>query len=82
MTEVRYFASLQAAAGRASDRVPASTLQEALDAVRALHDDRFAAVLAVCALLVDGTPVGRHDPAAVALGDGAVVEALPPFAGG
>lgn len=82
VVDVRYFASVRAAAGVASDSVSAGTLAEALDAVRALHDERFATVLSVCALLVDGAPVGRRDPGAVRLAEGSVVEALPPFAGG
>jgi hypothetical protein len=39
-------------------------------------------VIGVCSFLVDGQPVGRRDPAAVELGPDAVVEVLPPFAGG
>ena len=43
---------------------------------------RLAQVLARCSFLVDGDPVGLRDHARVQLRDGAVVEALPPFAGG
>jgi sulfur-carrier protein len=43
---------------------------------------RLRAILARSSFLVDGTPVGTRAPEAVALGDGSVVEVLPPFAGG
>ena len=43
---------------------------------------RLGRVLARCSFLVDGDPVGLRDHARVQLRDGAVVEALPPFAGG
>lgn len=80
LTTVRYWAGLKEAAGTAEDQVEATTLREALAAVRALHDARFAEVLARCSLLVDGLQVGARDPADVHLtGD---VDCLPPFAGG
>jgi sulfur-carrier protein len=85
--EVRYFASARAAAGVASEHVApgatgATSLADVLDAVRTRHDARFAEVLSVCSLLVDGAPVGRRDPASVPVGEASVVEVLPPFAGG
>ena len=43
---------------------------------------RLGQVLARCSFLVDGDPVGLRDHARVQLRDGAVVAALPPFAGG
>jgi molybdopterin synthase sulfur carrier subunit len=80
---VRYWAAARAAAGTAEDAVPAGTLDAVLDAARARHADaRFARVLAVCSLLVDGHPVGRRRPEQVPVDAGAVVEVLPPFAGG
>ena len=39
-------------------------------------------VLARSSFLVDGNPVGRRAPESVPLEDAAVVEVLPPFAGG
>jgi molybdopterin converting factor small subunit len=62
-----------------------ATLADAVAALRSAHPDReprLGDVLAVCAYVVDGSPVGRRDPAAVPLAAGAVVEVLPPFAGG
>jgi sulfur-carrier protein len=74
---VRYWAAARAAAGEPSETVSASTLE---DLLATLGRDRpaLAKVLAICSFLVDGS---RIDPAAP-LADGAVVDALPPFAGG
>lgn len=85
--EVRYFASARAAAGVGAEclnsaAVPGGSLADVLAGLLSRHDARFAEVLSVCSLLVDGAPVGRRDPAAVAVGPGSVVEVLPPFAGG
>jgi sulfur-carrier protein len=82
VTVLRYWAGARAAAGTSSEEVDATTLGEALDRVRAGRDERFARVLGVCAFVVDGDPVGSRDPADVALSQGAVVDVLPPFAGG
>lgn len=81
---LRYWAAAKEAAGRADEPFDAATLAEALDAARVRHADRprFAEVLARSSFLVDGAPVGVRDHAAVTLADGAVVEVLPPFAGG
>ncbi|MGH3273093.1 MAG: MoaD/ThiS family protein [Streptosporangiaceae bacterium] len=43
---------------------------------------RLRAVLARSSFLIDGHPVGRRAPESVNLADGAVIEVLPPFAGG
>lgn len=82
---LRYWASLRAAAGGVREEtVDASTLAGALAQARATRPDspQFAAVLSVCSAIVDGTPVGRREHDDVSLGDGSVVELLPPFAGG
>jgi len=81
---VRYWAAAREAAGLAEEQVSATTLAEALSSVRSRHRDRprFEQVLQICSLLVDGDPVGTRDPATVALGAGAKIEVLPPFAGG
>ncbi|HTZ29319.1 MAG TPA: MoaD/ThiS family protein [Streptosporangiaceae bacterium] len=49
---------------------------------RRARNARLRAILARSSFLVDGTPVGTRAPEAVVLGDGSVVEVLPPFAGG
>lgn len=82
MAVLRYWAGARAAAGVAEEPVPAATLQEALDAARALRDEHFARVLSVCSFVVDEQPVGRTPHAEVPLASDAVIEVLPPFAGG
>jgi molybdopterin converting factor small subunit len=82
MALVRYWAAARAAAGVAEERQAGGTLADALAAAVAAHGPDLARVIGVCSFLVDGQPVGRRDPAAVELGPDAVVEVLPPFAGG
>jgi sulfur-carrier protein len=81
---LRYWAAIRAAAGVAEERYEAATLDALLAAARRRHADqpRFGSVLEICSLLVGEHPVGRRDPAEVALKSGDVVDALPPFAGG
>lgn len=82
---LRYWAAAREAAGTAEERQPGGTLAAALAAAvagRGAQGARLAAVLARCSFLVDGDPVGRRDPGTVTLEPGAVVEVLPPFAGG
>ncbi len=81
---IRYWAAARDAAGSAEEPYAEPTLAAALDAARARHADRpgFARVLAVCAFLVDGVPVGSRDHTTVTLAEGGTVEVLPPFAGG
>jgi sulfur-carrier protein len=80
---LRYWAAAKDAAGVAEQVVTADTLAAALakagePAVRG----RLHPVLARSSFLVDGAPVGRRAAETVALADGAVIEVLPPFAGG
>lgn len=81
---IRYWAAAKAAAGVAEEAVEADTLAGALAAILASRapDDRLRSVLARSSFLVDATPVGRAAKESLVLGDGAVVEVLPPFAGG
>ena len=82
---LRYWAAAKQAAGTAEDTVAGvGTLAELLRAAERLHPDdgAFARVLARCSFLVDGDPVGTRPHEGVHLPGGAVVEALPPFAGG
>ena len=81
---IRYWAAAKDAAGVPEESVQAATLAEALAAAVASRapDDRLRNVLARSSYLVDATPVGRAAKESVVLGDGAVVEVLPPFAGG
>lgn len=81
---IRYWAAAKAAAGTAEEPHHGATLADALAEARERHGDspEFARVLARCAFLVDGDPVGTRDHADVALAEGGTVEVLPPFAGG
>ena len=76
---VRYWAGARAAAGRAEEMVDAATIGDLLAQVAAEHD--IERVIAVSSLLVDGVNV-RRDDTGHALPAGAVVDVLPPFAGG
>jgi sulfur-carrier protein len=49
---------------------------------REARNARLRAILVRSSFLVDGNPVGTRAPETVVLGDGSVVEVLPPFAGG
>jgi molybdopterin converting factor small subunit len=82
---VRYWAAAKAAVGLAEETFPAEPdLGALLDAVRDRHGvgSRLAEVLARCSYLVDEVSPGRRPPAEVPLAPGAVVDVLPPFAGG
>jgi molybdopterin converting factor small subunit len=75
---VRYWAGARAAAGVDQDDVPGcATVGDALAAVVALHP-ALDAVVKVSTVLLDGRVARRG----AALAAGAVVEVLPPFAGG
>ena len=90
---LRYWAAAKQAAGVAEETLSADTLGGALAAALRAREqaaasgqaDRQAAlrsVLARSSFVVDGNPVGGRAPEAVLLEDAAVVEVLPPFAGG
>ncbi len=76
---VRYFAAARAAAGMTTETVDASCVDDALDALRARHDERFALVLKASSLLLDGTRVSDGQ---VPLAVDTELDVLPPFAGG
>lgn len=82
MLTVRYWAAVKAAAGLAEETIEAGTLAVALELVRSAHDDRFREVLERCSFLIDGNPVGGRDHTSVPLAEGALLDCLPPFAGG
>jgi sulfur-carrier protein len=81
---VRYWAAAKQAAGVAEETLDADTLAEAIAAVLARrgHDPRLRAVLDRSSFLVDGSAVGRGGAEEVVLPEAAVIEVLPPFAGG
>ncbi len=87
---LRYWAAAKQAAGVAEETISAETLAAALDTALAARERNAAsgadcdlrAVLARSSFLVNGSPVGSRAPETVALREAAVVEVLPPFAGG
>ena len=87
---LRYWAAAKQAAGVAEETISAETLAAALEVALASRERNAApgadadlrAVLARSSFLVDGAPVGGRAPETVALREAAVVEVLPPFAGG
>ena len=76
---VRYFAGARAAAGVDSETRDADTLDELVGQLVASHGERLEKVLTACSFLVDGTSTRDRS---LALAPGAVVDVLPPFAGG
>lgn len=78
---IRYWAAAKEAAGVPEETVAAATLGEALSAAVAnrAHDDRLRNVLKRSSFLVNGTRMKAEE---TPLEAGAVIEVLPPFAGG
>jgi len=81
---VRYWAAAKQAAGVAEETLDADTLAGAIAVALARrgHDPRLSAVLDRSSFLVDGSAVGRGRAEEVVLPEAAVIEVLPPFAGG
>jgi molybdopterin converting factor small subunit len=81
---VRYWAAAKEAAGVAEETLDADTLAGAIAGVLARrgHDPRLRSVLDRSSFLVDGSAVGGRGAAEVVLPEAAVIEVLPPFAGG
>lgn len=81
---IRYWAAAKAAAGVPEEAVDAVTLGDALNAAvsRRKPDMRLAEVIARSSFLVNADPVGRSATESIVLDDGAMIEVLPPFAGG
>jgi molybdopterin synthase sulfur carrier subunit len=90
---LRYWAAAKQAAGVAEETISADTLGGALAAALQAREQaapgaqadslvRLRSVLGRSSFLVDGNPVGSRPPESVLLDDAAVVEVLPPFAGG
>ena len=77
---VRYWAGARAAAGVDVEAVPAGSLAAVLAEVRRRHGAPLATVLDAASLLLDGVAVHRGSDPQVP--PGALVEVLPPFAGG
>ncbi|MEZ0446465.1 MoaD/ThiS family protein [Cellulomonas sp. ICMP 17802] len=78
MITVRYFAAAAEAAGVDAEQLPAGSIAQVRAAMVSLHGAALDRVLSRCALLADGTRVEGDDPVPA----GAVLDVLPPFAGG
>ena len=76
---VRYFAGARAAVGVDTETRTAGSLDELVGQIVAAHGERLERVLTACSFLVDGTSTRDR---ALVLAPGAVVDVLPPFAGG
>jgi molybdopterin synthase sulfur carrier subunit len=79
---VRYYAAARAAAGVETESVevpPGATVDILLKTVRARHGDGFGRVLDRCSFLLDEVAVRDRE---LSLHDGALLDVLPPFAGG
>ncbi len=81
---IRYWAAAKDAAGVPEESLDAVSLADALNAAIARREpgSRLHEILARSSFLVNADPVGRAAKESVALDDGAVIEVLPPFAGG
>jgi molybdopterin synthase sulfur carrier subunit len=77
---VRYWAAAKEAAGVAEETLDADTLAAAL--ARRGRDSRLRQVFDRSSFLVDGSAVGASGASEVVLPEAAVIEVLPPFAGG
>ena len=75
---IRYWAAARAAAGTSEESCEGDTLGAALDRARAERGPEFARVLAHSSFLIDGVRARADTP----LAENAVIEVLPPFAGG
>ena len=81
---IRYWAAAKEAAGTPEEAVEAATLAGALNVALATRapGSRLRDVLARSSFLVDATRANRALADTITLRDGAVIEVLPPFAGG
>jgi molybdopterin synthase sulfur carrier subunit len=81
---IRYWAAAKQAAGVAEETLEAVTLSDALNTAvaRRKQDSRLATVLLRSSFLVNADPVGHAAKESIMLDDGAMIEGLPPFAGG
>ena len=77
MAVVRYFAAAQEATGLDTERRSEATLGALREAVSAAYPG-LGGILPRCAVLVGGSRVSDD----TTLGDDALVDVLPPFAGG
>ncbi|MCR6491814.1 MoaD/ThiS family protein [Cellulomonas sp. P24] len=79
MVTIRYFAAAAEAAGTTAESVVASTAGELHAVMVERHGPALERVLARCAVLSDGARLDSDDDL---LAPDALVDVLPPFAGG
>ena len=79
MITVRYFAGARAAAGVTEETLACSTLDDLVSMLVTRRGERLGTVLGVASFLVDGVAWRERDRP---LPDPAIVDVLPPFAGG
>ena len=79
MVTVRYFAGARAVSGTDTESREADSLDQLVGQIVDAHGERMARVLTACSFLVDGTQTRDRT---LELAPGAVVDVLPPFAGG
>jgi molybdopterin converting factor small subunit len=81
---VRYWAAAKEAAGVPEETFDAGTLAEVIAAALARRggDTRLKDIFGRSSFLVNGSAAGGRDAGDVVLPDAAVIEVLPPFAGG
>ena len=86
MVTIRYWAAAKDAAGVAAESIEAGTLADALaaalDSRGRERGDRLRGVLVRSSFLIDGLPAGVRPHQEISLPETAVIEVLPPFAGG
>jgi molybdopterin synthase sulfur carrier subunit len=86
MVTIRYWAAAKDAAGVATESLEARTLADALaaalDSRGQERGDRLRGILDRSSFLIDGQPAGTRHHRDIRLPDTAVIEVLPPFAGG
>lgn len=82
LVTVRYWAAAREAAGCVSERLTASSLADVIRSAGDLHGPQLRRLLEICSFIVGDQPARRADAEAIDLETGAVVEVLPPFAGG
>ncbi|MFZ2058623.1 MAG: MoaD/ThiS family protein [Acidimicrobiales bacterium] len=78
MARLRLFAQARECAGTSEAALDGVTVGEVLDTAVERYGTRFAAILAVSAIWLNGEPASRDLPA----GDGDEVAVLPPVSGG
>jgi molybdopterin converting factor small subunit len=80
MSVIRFWAGARAVAGTPEENTAPGRLPQVVEALIDRHGDRMRSLLACSVLLLDGEQVAGDADLLVA--EGAVLEVLPPYAGG